>query len=55
MNLTALESFDTLCERKGWQMATYLSTVKAVMVRTVAFVDVSAAKPNRMQNASPNT
>lgn len=34
-------------------MAIYLSIVKAVIVSTVAFADVSAAKPCKMQNVSP--
>lgn len=33
----------------------YLSTVKAVMVRTVALAEVSAAKLWIIQNASPKT
>lgn len=35
-------------------MATYLSTVNAVIVSTDAFVDVSASKPLTTQNVSPN-
>lgn len=32
-----------------------LPTVKAVMVSTVAFDEVSAARPRPMQKTSPNT
>jgi precorrin-6B methylase 1 len=33
---TALGSVDSACARKGWQMATYRSTVNAVIVRIEA-------------------
>lgn len=35
-------------------VAAYLSTVKAVIVKTVAFAEVSAASPRMTQNVSPN-
>jgi hypothetical protein len=38
-------TFDNVCDWKGWHMATYRSTVNAVMVSTVALADVSAANP----------
>lgn len=53
--LNALDKLDSVCDRNGWQIATYRSTVNAVIVSTVAFVDVSAANPLSMQNISPNT
>lgn len=34
-------------------MVIYLSIVKTVIVSTVAFADVSAAKPCKTQNVSP--
>lgn len=34
-------------------LSKYLSTVKAVMVRTVALAEVSAASPRMTQKASP--
>lgn len=52
---TALDSFDTVCDINGWQIATYLSMVNAVMVKTVAFVADSEAKPCRIHDTSPNT
>jgi len=55
MYLNALDRLDSVCDRNGWQIATYLSMVNAVIVNTVAFVDVSAANPLTMQNISPNT
>lgn len=55
MYLNALGRFDSVCDINGWQIATYLSMVNAVIVNTVAFVDVSAANPLIMQNISPNT
>lgn len=55
MYLNALDKLDSAWDRNGWQIATYLSIVNAVIVNTVAFVDVSAAKPLIMQNISPNT
>jgi len=55
MYLNALGRLDSVCDINGWQIATYLSMVNAVIVNTVAFVDVSAANPLIMQNISPNT
>lgn len=53
MNLTALESFDMVWDRKGWHIAKYRSTVKPVMVKTVAFPDVSASSPLKKQKTPP--
>lgn len=55
MNFTALESLETVWLRKGWQMATYRSTVNAVIVSTVALAQASAMKPVIMQKASLNS
>lgn len=55
MYLNALDKLDSAWDKNGWQIATYLSMVNAVIVNTVAFVDVSAANPLIMQNISPNT
>ena len=52
MVLTGL--VDMVLARMGWQMATYRSTVNAVMVRMDALVDVSAAIVRTTQNVSPN-
>lgn len=54
ISFTALVSFDIVCDKNGWQIAKYLSTVNAVMVSTEAFVEVSAARPRRTQKTSPN-
>ncbi len=51
--LIACLNFETTCRKNGWQMVTYLSMVNAVIVKMVAFAEVSAANPCRMQNNSP--
>lgn len=43
--LMTLDSFDMVCDKNGWQIARYLSAVKAVIVSTVALAEVSAANP----------
>lgn len=50
----ALESFDMLCAINGWQIATYLSAVNAVIVSTVALADISESSPRSWQKISPN-
>ncbi len=54
MCLMALDNLETVWDMNGWQMATYLSMVKAVIVNTVAFVADSDANPCKMHETSPN-
>jgi len=54
MVLTTRGKLEVVWALRGWQMATYLSTVNAVMVNTEA-VDVSSVKKVRSrQYGSPN-
>ena len=54
MILTQRESVAILCDIKGLQMAMYLSTVNAVMVRTDAYEVISTKSDFSMQNSFPN-
>lgn len=49
----ARDSFETVCDIKGWQIATYLSIVNAVIVNTVALAADSEAKPCKIHDTSP--
>ena len=54
MIFVARFKLDILCARIGWHMATYLSTVKAVMVNMEAEDVISVRNTLRRQYASPN-
>lgn len=55
MCLIARDSFETVCDINGWHMATYLSIVNAVIVKTVALAADSEANPCSMHDTSPKT
>ena len=52
--LIARGKFDKVCALIGWQMAMYLSTVKAVIVKTDEYDIISMKNVLNIQNPSPN-
>lgn len=54
MIFIARGKFDNVCAFIGWQIAMYLSTVKAVIVKTDEYDIISIIKLLKIQNPSPN-
>ena len=55
IDLIARDRLDIVCARIGWQIATYLSTVKAVIVSTDAEDVISERNILKTQKGSPKT